>query len=141
MLGTPPRIMGALYMGRIQDPAPSPSLPPLGDFHFQLPKIPGWGAGEGREGLRALGTTSCIVDDPCLSFPEPVVVGGEAEGSLVGVWSRAARQGDPGQRRGQWVFVCQGDGDPPAAGPQPDNGIMGALLVRGARAPPTHPQH
>lgn len=86
-----------------------------------------------------LGTTPCVMDDSCLSFPEQLVVG-----RLGGLWwgagPRAARQGDPGQQWGQCVFVCQGDGDPPAAGARLDNEIMGTLLVRGARAPPTHPQ-
>lgn len=83
-----------------------------------------------------LETILYIMDDPCLSFPEQLVVGRLGE-LWRGAGPQAARQGDPRQRQGQWVFVCQGDRDPPAAGARPDNGIMGALLVRGAWAPPT----
>lgn len=130
--------MGALYMG---DPGiqPSPHLSqPAGIPSSSPPKYEGGLVG-GYKGPGVLGATLCITDDPCLSFPWQLVVG-----RLGGLWRGAepwaARQGDPGQRQGQWVFVCQGDRDPPAAGARPDNGIMGALLVRGARAPPTHPQ-
>lgn len=104
----------------------TPSLPPLGGSHLQpTPKTPAWAPGGTRVAQGA-------GDDPCLSFPE-LGAGGALAGGVPGLPGR----GDPGQWRGQWVFVCRGHGDPPAAGSWHNGGFIGAGGSGTPHTPPT----